>query len=293
MAGIALSGCASGAGSESAAGGAGGEAPAGECTTGDSRPASGSTAASGSSSSATTVPATLEQSGYLWTGARMLFVTVPVDGERAEAWLPPGLTLAAPATATLFVAEYPLTSFGSIYNEAAVLLHVEHETVGPGWHCPWMMVDDDTALVLGRELLGFPKRMADIAFEETDESIVGTVTRKGTEVLRLEAATAGLTEAPGRVWTDHIINAHGAVVGGMRLLDIAPLVEEVHERSEGTGTATLASSPRDPLGELGGTVEGEAVFAVVDFAKFPDSAGLPVGDIPLDWALATMLTRAM
>ena len=242
--------------------------------------------------SATTVPSNLEQSGYLWTGARMLFVTIPVDGEKATGWLPPGLTLSDPATATLFVAEYPLTAFGSIYNEAAVLLHVEHETVGAGWHCPWMMVDDDTALVLGRELLGFPKRIAEITFEETEESVVGTVTRKGTEVMRLEAATADLSEASGKVWTDHIINAHGAVVGGMRLLDIPPLVEEVHERSEGTGTATLASSARDPLGDLAATAEGDAVFAVVDFAKFPESGGVPVGDIPLDWALATMLTRA-
>lgn len=234
----------------------------------------------------------LAQSGYLWTAAQILLVTTGIDGDLADRWLPPNLSLTAEPTATFFVAHYPLTSFGSVYNESAVLVHVEDER-GPAVHCPWMVVDEDTALNYGRELLGFPKKMADIRLREDGGRLIGTVNRRGTEVLHLEAERGVLAEEAGAVWGDsRIINAHGSVIGGMALLDIPPLPEVVHERHVGTGTVTLASAERDPLAELGAAGEGDAVFTVVDFAEF-NAGALLTDPIPLDWAYEQSFVRSM
>lgn len=235
----------------------------------------------------------LEQSGLLWTGARLLMATVAVDEAAARTWIPPGMELASPATATFFVAHYPLTQFGSVYNEGAVLLHIEDAT-GPAWHCPWMVVDDDTALILGREMLGFPKKMADITLDEGSDTLVGTVSRKDTEVLRIELPIGALTAEGGGVWTNRIVNVHGTFVGGMRLLEVKPLTETVHDRLIGTATVTLGSSDRDPLGGLvPEPAEGEALFAVLDFAELANG-GVPSGDVlPADWAWPRQMAWAL
>jgi acetoacetate decarboxylase len=239
-------------------------------------------------------PPPTEQSGYFWTDARFLFVTVPVKPDGLGDWLPPGLRLAEPAEATLFVAHYPMTNFGSIYNEAAVLLHVEDDE-GPARHCPWMVVDDDTALVLGRELLGFPKTMAEISLVEADGRLVGTVTRRGTELMRLEAELVGLTDEPGPVWGSRMINTFGSAVGGMRLLRIPPLPEEVHVRTAGTGRAILGRTDRDPLGDWLEDSDGTtapASYAVADFADLSAAGTLAEEVMPFDYAFRMTLERA-
>jgi acetoacetate decarboxylase len=93
----------------------------------------------------------------LWEGARFILVDAPVDEKEARRILPWGMKPVDPPMATLFVADYPRTAFSAAYREAAVLIHVK-TPFGRGLHCCWMVVDDDTALILGRELLGYPKR---------------------------------------------------------------------------------------------------------------------------------------
>ncbi len=120
-----------------------------------------------------------------WTQARMAWAELPIDAERVRDWLPFPLRLAQPATASVFIADYPQTSFGSVYHEAAILLDVTLF----GWHlqyCPWMIVDDDSALILGREMLGYPKKMGVFRFEERDGRFFGSVERGGEEVFRLQ-----------------------------------------------------------------------------------------------------------
>jgi acetoacetate decarboxylase len=50
-----------------------------------------------------------------------------------------------------------------------------------------MAVDDDTALILGREMLGFPKKMADIELEKSTASrlLVRPITRSSPPVRRV------------------------------------------------------------------------------------------------------------
>ena len=56
------------------------------------------------------------------------------------------------------------------------MLDVTHEPSGASaMHCPWMLVDSDRSMIAGREVLGFPKKMGDVAFriDGTDVSDAG------------------------------------------------------------------------------------------------------------------------
>ena len=50
-----------------------------------------------------------------------------------------------------------------------------------------MPVDDDMALIGGREQFGYPKKLAEsITLERKSNIVIGSVKRKGTEIIRIE-----------------------------------------------------------------------------------------------------------
>ncbi len=227
---------------------------------------------------------------FMWTDARILMVTTDVDAAAAASFLPPGLEPTSPARSTFFVAHYPETNFGSVYNEAAILIHAT-DRAGSAWHCPWMVVDEDTALIYGREFLGFPKKLAGIHLDETEDLVVGSAVRRGQEILRIEADPASLADEAGPVWSERLVNAHGSVIGGMRLLEIPIWPEEVTARRVGEATVTLGDTDRDPYGRLLGG-RGEAILATVSFAEFTPDAAVPGEVLPVEWAFEQSLVRA-
>jgi acetoacetate decarboxylase len=81
-----------------------------------------------------------------------------------------------------------LTSWGS-YNEAATLIEVKLKTKASrikGWYCNSIFVDDDAAMAAGREIYGFPKKIAEINLFDKDQKKIGIVKRKGIELMRVE-----------------------------------------------------------------------------------------------------------
>ena len=129
--------------------------------------------------------AMLAPGDWLYTDAHYLAAEMEVDAEAARRWLPRPLRLASPARATVFVAWFPHTSFGSVYSEAGLFLHLEHRHRGAVFS-PWMIVDDDVALILGRELLGYPKKMGSIALSIDGDRVSGVASRRGVELIRME-----------------------------------------------------------------------------------------------------------
>ena len=99
---------------------------------------------------------------WAWSDASVLAADVKVNEKAASSWLPGWLRILEPAMATVFVADYPnkLPSGVDPYKETAILLHVRLGKAG-GVFCPWMLVDDDAALLLGRETLGYPKKLGE------------------------------------------------------------------------------------------------------------------------------------
>lgn len=225
-----------------------------------------------------------------WTNARVLAVDVSIDTEAAQAFLPPQLLVSDPPRATVFCADYPEGIFGIVYREAAVLIHCRDET-GPAVHCAWIMVDDDTALIQGRELLGFPKKMAGLTWDEKDDKVTGTVTRKGVELMRVEGRLGADEASPPAIFGRRFVNAMGSVVAGMQMVDFMP-AETFRSARTAAVTVTLASSIWDPgLGELAPGVAGAGVFGVIDFGGGAEPPRVtPLQDA--EWAVEHFLPRS-
>ena len=168
-----------------------------------------------------------------------------------------------------FVAHYPNTNFATVYSEAALFVQAEYRG-RKGMYCIAMPVDDDMAMAGGREVFGYPKKMAEsITLEKAGPKVVGSVVRKGTELIRIEvepnrAADIDALALPGerdptspRAFEVTVYLFKHFQSPTMRGFDYLPrlVAEPVVLRPrddvlDGQGTLLLTSSPYDPVGEI-------------------------------------------
>ncbi len=64
-----------------------------------------------------------------------------------------------------------------------------------------MPVDDDTAMICGREQFGFPKKMADrITLDRDGPHVAGSAVRNGVQLLRIEGEFVDPQPADVHAW---------------------------------------------------------------------------------------------
>ena len=189
------------------------------------------------------------ESGWIYRDARFLAARVELDPVAARV-LPRGLSLSSPPRATVFVAHFPDTSFRSIYNEAGVFLHVRRwgsEAI----HCPWMLVDDDVALITGRELLGYPKKLGRIELREVGTRVHAEVERKGDRVLEMTATLGESDPTPPPMEGQTTYNVLGSIgFSVQRLVKFAPR-EQILEARRARVELVVHRAERDPICDLG------------------------------------------
>jgi acetoacetate decarboxylase len=126
--------------------------------------------------------------------AEMLSVYWETKPEIIEKLLPPPLKPAKIPVAYAFVATYPKTNFGVSYNEAALFLSCQFEDNNSNLlegYCLAMPVTNDMALVAGREVFGYPKKLADVHFNREKRFAEGWVERHGTRFFEVKAKLNG------------------------------------------------------------------------------------------------------
>ncbi len=200
----------------------------------------------------------------LWDNARFLIADVPVHPEKAKVLLPAGMGIAKPARATIFIANYTKTSFTVPYHEAAMLLHVR-TPLGHGLHCAWMLVDDDTALVYGRELLGFPKKIGTFNFEENGPNVRASVSRRGSTLLSMHCDYGKSEDRPNPIFDLKIFNVSG--MGQLFRFNPVWLLrtkEKILQSSPATVAATFGRSDCDPIADLVAGEPENGRFAVTN-----------------------------
>lgn len=227
---------------------------------------------------------------WVWKNARILAADVEVDAGAAARWLPFALRPTRPARATVFVADYPETSFGCVYREAAVLLHARLGPLAVRF-CPWMLVDDDVAQILGRELLGYPKKRGELALvnDPGGAAVAATVERKGTRLLTMTGKLGAPLAAPPPLFARRSANVWGVVGLALpRLLFFTPR-EQVLEARQVEVSLEVQPSAYDPLHELGiGRVERAALYHLhLTDGRLPPLPLLPVSPrfLVRNWAL--------
>jgi acetoacetate decarboxylase len=130
-----------------------------------------------------------------FTSARLLTAAYLSDPGSVSASLPKGFEPGDQPLVVTFVAEYPQTNFGSFYHEAAILVSCKFRGEG-GSLCLGMVVDDDVALILGREVFGYPKKLASIELRIELNKAHASVTRRGVQFLEIDAELSSPIENP-------------------------------------------------------------------------------------------------
>jgi acetoacetate decarboxylase len=120
----------------------------------------------------------LMRSTYDFYDAELLIVYWETKPEIIKKLLPPPLKPAKHPVAQAFVANYPKTNFGIAYKEAGLFLYTEFDGV-IGMYCFAMPVDNDMAMIGGREMIGYPKKMANLNFQHDGKTTEGWVERHG------------------------------------------------------------------------------------------------------------------
>ncbi|MEV0341311.1 acetoacetate decarboxylase family protein [Nocardia sp. NPDC050713] len=187
----------------------------------------------------------------LYRDAHYFTATVEIDPSRMQQWLPAGVRLAEPARAELFTAWFPDCNYGSVYHEAGLFVHIK-TVQGTGIHCPWMILDDDVALILGREMLGYPKKLGEITWTLSDSEIQATASRRGRKLL-------GMSGRLGAVMPDAppiLARPHRNVTGltGLFpswLIAFTPREKVIEVRSVEDFTLEVQGSERDPIDQMG------------------------------------------
>jgi len=203
--------------------------------------------------------------------AEMLIASIQTETDTVKAILPNPLAPSDTPKAIVFVAHYPETNFGCVYREGALLLQCTFRNE-IGFYCLSMPVDDDMAMIGGRESFGFPKKIAEkITLEKKGNHITGSVERKGTEIIRIEGvfneqSEANLDKEFGASMTDwngevckRVVNflfKYFPSPGGSsfdylpRLIREPVLFRKTGKIMVGEGEVKLSSTPYDPLGEI-------------------------------------------
>jgi acetoacetate decarboxylase len=129
--------------------------------------------------------AKIGQMQAVFYNADMLFAFWQTKPEIIEHLLPPPLEPAGLPLASAFIADYPRTSFGPPYQEAALFVSAQHDGIA-GSYCLAMPVTGDLAMAAGRERFGFPKKIAQqIQLQQTGDEMHGFVERNGSRFVEM------------------------------------------------------------------------------------------------------------
>src|SRR5215469_7267391 len=112
---------------------------------------------------------------FYYRGTRSIAVAFETDADAALGALPAQLAISEPATAVLSFYHYPWTTFGP-YNETILSLLVEHNGC-PMTYIAHIAVTSEPPMLAGREIWGFPKKLAQIEFKQERDMIYGTLER--------------------------------------------------------------------------------------------------------------------
>lgn len=207
-------------------------------------------------------------------GSRMLGVMIEVKPETASRLIPPPLLPGENSGGLIFIAEYPETNLGPGYREAALFLNCRYNGEA-GSYCLSMPIEsEDARMHNGRDIFGFPKKMARIHIEKDGRTALGWVERHGIRFVEINLRlTDPLPALPGMGPTflfkaspriDLTPGFDGPVYLCRQQTDVKMKHLEI-----GAAEISLRDSAADPWSEL------EPVKALLGFYLVSDNTMLP------------------
>jgi acetoacetate decarboxylase len=186
-----------------------------------------------------------------------------------ERILPPGMEPADGPGMVTFLS-YPQTEFQHPFEEALVMVPVRvDETLGN--YIPYIYVTTDEALIPGREIAGFPKKLAQVEWQRDRDRIHGSVTRWGKRILSIEGQVQGpLPEAAAAAARPDAPALNYKLIPGpageIEIEEITKAQIEIIPREQEIGQARICSEPSDldPIADLVPEAEGPMIVMLSD-----------------------------
>ena len=178
------------------------------------------------------------------------------DEEAAADILPEGLELTTPATASVLFIKYPFSTLGP-YEEA--ILGIACTWQGdPKFYIAHIMLNTDSPFAAGREIWGYPKKLAHITLEMEGDLIYGTMERpKGnricTGVMRPEVPVSTTEIVRGEAVSLRVIPSpeEGAEPSLAELIELPSKITPL-EAWQGPGSVEfISNSALDPWYKIG------------------------------------------
>ena len=133
-----------------------------------------------------------------YPGAETLSVFWVTTPEAVAELLPPPLEPLEVPLAVAFVARYPEVTFETPYMAGALVLLCSYQGEA-GSYILSMPEDDDYPVFIGREFLGFPKKMGILGLDREGTTMRGTIDRRGVRLCEIEAKLDGEPNNPSAV----------------------------------------------------------------------------------------------
>ncbi len=245
----------------------------------------------------------------VFTDVEMLSIFWETKPEIIDRILPPPLKPVKIPLVFAFVANYPKTNQGLPYKESALILRAEYNGESGNYYLA-MHVTDDRAMIGGREIWGFPKKMASISLKRNGTDIQAWSQRAKTRNLETRVTITSKFNDPNmpKIMTELGLlptRKKPAVNFNFKYFtapersgfDYKPRLirQETAMQPQslemGEATIKLVSSPHDPWGELEVVKVLGALYIKANNTMFPGSvvaevdgeAFLPYSFIKWDW----------
>ena len=229
---------------------------------------------------------------YRFIDREYLVITYRTDPERLRAVVPEPLALDAPLVKYEFIRMPDSTGFGD-YTESGQVIPVSlNGRRGSYTHC--MFLDDEAPIAGGRELWGFPKKLANPSFKVEKDTLVGTLDYGS---VRVATATMGYKHRaldPSEIKLaiaapNFLIKVVPHVDGTARICE---LVEyrlediEVHGAWAGPGSLQLNPHALAPVADL-------PVLEIVSAVHFIADLTLGLGRVAHDYLVPRVVERRL
>ncbi|MFC8102692.1 acetoacetate decarboxylase family protein [Streptomyces sp. NPDC057363] len=204
--------------------------------------------------------------------------------ENLDRFLAPGVSVQEGQDTVVFTfLDVPnIPQMGPDYHscEGGMIVPVTAGGGARGGHFAFMLVDNDVAITAGREIWGYPKKLADVRMRRvSDDEITARATHHpfrqwntagALQVrVRLDGSADGLWDGmksfEPRILSRRVRSPKSGRPEGWALLAVEGRTVRVHERASGSATLDIGASPQEGLDQLGPLDVLGALYTRCDF----------------------------
>ena len=219
-----------------------------------------------------------------FVGAEMLMVDFLTRPATVAAILPPGLEPAAEPLVTAMVGRWRSNCVADFAGGAIYVMARHKEIEAP--YVLAMFMNQDSAIVFGRDLFGEPKKLATATLQRRGALMHGYVERHGARLIDIRA-TLDRDLGPATVKGANFNIKATPAAGGVGceddpVLTLAEFDNALSVRREGSAVLRLGSTVHDPLGDLeivkvlrASYIEGDLISKCRAIARLDRQAYVP------------------